>query len=137
MSSTVTPRPSLKPRVHAAPVKLPDPQRPTLRATQRVRAGSDFQRVYAARKSINAAEVTIAYGANGLAYSRLGVSVGTKHGNAVRRARIKRVFRAAFREARNDLPKGFDYVLIPRKGVKEYVTSAVKKALLDSAKRIR
>ncbi len=81
--------------------------------------------------------MTIAYGANGLAYSRLGVSVGVKHGNAVRRARIKRVFRAAFREARNDLPKGFDYVLIPRKGVKEYVTSAVKKALLDSAKRIR
>lgn len=131
------PRPTLGPRPHVPPTKLPDPQRPTLRAAQRVRAGSDFQRVYAARKSINAVAVTIAYGANGLAYSRLGVSVGVKHGNAVRRARIKRVFRAAFREARNDLPKGFDYVLIPRKGVREYVTSAVKKALVDSAKRIR
>ena len=67
----------------------------------------------------------------------MGVSVGVKHGNAVVRARIKRVFRAAFREARNELPKGFDYVLIPRKGVTDYVTSRIKKALLEAARRVR
>ena len=79
----------------------------------------------------------MAYCPNGLGYSRLGVSVGVKHGNAVKRARIKRVFRAAFREARNDLPKGFDYVLIPRKGVAEYVSARIKTALLEAGKRVR
>ena len=102
-----------------------------------MRASADFQRVYAARKSSNTPELTVAYCANGLAYSRLGVSVGVKHGNAVVRARIKRVFRAAFREARSVLPVGFDYVLIPRKGVTEYVTARIKKALLEAAKRVR
>ncbi len=121
----------------AASVQLPSPLRPTLRAAQRVRASADFQRVYAARKSVNTPEVTVAYALNGLPHSRLGVSVGVKHGNAVRRARIKRVFRAAFREARAALPAGFDYVLIPRKGVTEYAMAAIKQALIDAAKRIR
>lgn len=93
--------------------------------------------MYAARKSSNTGEITVAYCANGRAYSRLGVSVGVKHGNAVVRARIKRVFRAAFREVRSQLPNGFDYVLIPRKGVKEYLTERIKKALLEAAKRVR
>lgn len=79
----------------------------------------------------------MAYCANGLGYSRLGVSVGVKHGNAVRRARIKRVFRAAFREARHALPTGFDYVLIPRKGVVEYTSVRIEKALIEAAKRVR
>jgi len=117
--------------------RIPAAERPTLRAAQRVLASSDFQKIYAARRSANTAEVTVAYCANGLGYSRLGVSVGVKHGNAVKRARIKRVFRAAFREARNELPKGFDYVLIPRKGIKEYLTVTIKKALLEAAKGVR
>ncbi|HLX64759.1 MAG TPA: ribonuclease P protein component [Planctomycetota bacterium] len=112
------------------------PARATLRAFQRIRSGKDFQRVYAARKSIRAAELTIAYCPNGLAFSRLGLSVGRVHGNAVRRNRIKRVFRAAFREARHALPAGFDYVLIPRKGVVEYASAAVKAALIAAAKKI-
>src|SRR5262249_37953163 len=121
---------------HALPPKGRTPNT-KLRPSQRIRASAHFQRVYAARKSVNTSEVTVAYGPNGLSYSRLGVSVGTKHGNAVRRNRIKRVFRAAFREVREALPIGFDYVLIPRKGVKEYATSTMKKALLEAAKRIR
>ncbi|MEI6233348.1 MAG: ribonuclease P protein component [Planctomycetota bacterium] len=119
------------------PAKIPAADRPTLRAAQRVLASADFQRIYAARKSSNTSEVTVAYCANGLGYSRLGVSVGVKHGNAVRRARIKRVFRAAFREARHALPTGFDYVLIPRKGVVEYTSVRIEKALIEAAKRVR
>src|SRR4051794_28578033 len=108
-----------------------------LRPTQRIRASAHFQRVYAARKSVNTPNLTVAYVRNDLGYSRLGVSVSSKHGNAVKRNRIKRVFRAAFREARALLPAGFDYVLIPRKGVAEYSTAIMKQALLDAAKRIR
>ncbi len=115
---------------------MTDAARPTLRPWQRIRKGSDFQRVYAARKSVHTPVVTIAYCPNNLSFSRLGLSVGSKHGNAVQRNRIKRVFRAAFREARASLPSGFDYVMIPRKGVTEYSSAAVKQALLDAVVKI-
>src|SRR5947207_321084 len=91
-----------------------------LTRAQRIRSNADFQRVYAARTAVHSAELTLAYAANGLQFSRLGLSVGSKHGNAVRRTRIKRVYRAAFRAARPSLPAGFDYVMIPKKGAKDF-----------------
>jgi ribonuclease P protein component len=109
----------------------------TLRPWQRVRAGADFQRVYAARKAVHTPLVTLAYCPNSLGFSRLGLSVGVKHGNAVRRNRIKRVFRAAFREVREALPAGFDYVLIPRKMTEDFSSADVQRSLLDAVDKIR
>ena len=107
-----------------------------LRGAQRVRGSRDFQRVYASRQKVHAAGIIVCYMANGLAFSRLGLSVGSKHGNAVVRNRIKRVFRAAFRAGAGKLPAGMDYVLIPRDGTREYSTASVLAALLDAGKKI-
>ena len=107
-----------------------------LHAVQRVKDTKDFQRVYAGRQKVNTSTVIVCYSPNGLPLSRLGVSVGVKHGNAVRRNRIKRVFRAAYRAGAAALPGGYDYVLIPQTGVKEYSTAIVLAALSDAAKRI-
>jgi ribonuclease P protein component len=71
-----------------------------------------------------------------LKQSRLGVAVSRKYGNAVRRNRIKRVFRAAFRKCQHDLPAGFDYVLLPRHGVKDYSTAVIEAELLAAARKI-
>ncbi len=49
--------------------------------------------------------------------ARLGVAVTKRHGGAVRRNRIKRLCREAFRLARCDLPSGYDYVILSHVGV--------------------
>jgi len=49
--------------------------------------------------------------ANGLDRNRLGLAVSRRFGNAVRRNRMKRRLREAFRLAQHDLPTGFDLVI--------------------------
>lgn len=103
----------------------------------RVRRPADFQRVYTARQSVRLPELTVAYVANDGSRSRLGLSVSSKNGNAVMRNRIKRVFRAAFRETRHAFPSGYDFVLIPNPKFKDYQTRVIATALLRAAEKIR
>jgi ribonuclease P protein component len=51
---------------------------------------------------------------NGLAYSRLGITVTKKVAGAVGRNRLKRLARAAFRTAGDSLPQGLDLVVIAK-----------------------
>ena len=44
---------------------------------------------------------------------RLGLSVSKDHGPAVRRNKIKRILREAFRLERPSLPAGYDVIVIP------------------------
>ncbi len=56
---------------------------------------------------------------NSLDYSRLGISVGRKFGNAVKRNRAKRLVREFFRRNKHIIPKGYDFVFLPRKNLLE------------------
>ena len=88
------------------------------RSADHLRKQADFDRVYRARAYAADAVLIVNACPNGLAHSRLGLSVGVIVGNAVTRNRWKRVIREAFRLYRQQSPVGLDLVVRPQKGAK-------------------
>jgi len=123
-------------RAQAEAQVRPRGKRNSLAHFQRLHDPKDFERVYAARKAVHTSSLVLFACPNGLSCARLGVSVGSKHGNAVKRNRIKRVLRAAFRLSRHLLPPGNDYVLVPKRGAAERTTAAVREVLERVASRL-
>lgn len=79
-----------------------------------LRRPSEFRAVYDFRCGASDAWLAISAKPNDRAYSRLGLSVSRKYGNAVRRNRLRRLYREAFRLGRHNLPSGLDLVMTPR-----------------------
>lgn len=82
----------------------------------RLRRHADFRRLLKLGRRAGDRRLLIWALPNELDYTRFGLVVGRQHGNAVRRNRIKRVIREAFRLSRRSLPGGFDLACAPRRG---------------------
>ncbi len=92
------------------------PSRPNaFRPAEHLRRPADYRRVYERRRSVSDSWLIVYACENGLPYLRLGRSVSRKYGNAVRRNRLRRLYREAFRLTRSQMPAGLDLVLIPRR----------------------
>lgn len=74
----------------------------------------DFREVFREGSRARGSAVLLVVRENGLEHTRLGLSVGKSiWKSAVRRNRVRRIFREAFRLSYPDLPRGVDIVMIP------------------------
>jgi ribonuclease P protein component len=81
---------------------------------ERLTRQKDYEAVYRAKKVYSDARLRIYARANGLGYSRIGYAIGKRIGKAFKRNRLKRLVREAFRKNKTKLPRGLDFVVIPR-----------------------
>ena len=83
-------------------------------AKTRLRSHADFVAVYTSKQAVRNRNLTACFLASENEVTRLGLSVSRRIGNAVRRNRVKRVLRAAFRQEGHALDVPLDLILIPR-----------------------
>lgn len=74
----------------------------------------EFRRVYSKGRSSVSPLLVVYCRPNRLGRNRLGITVGTRLGNAVRRNRVRRRLREIYRLSQPRLRQGFDIVLVGR-----------------------
>ena len=88
--------------------------RHTFPKSRRLTSRADFSAVFEAGVREARGPLIVYARPNGLAYPRLGLSTSRKVGTAVRRNRIRRLLREAFRHLQHDFPAGYDLLVVIR-----------------------
>jgi len=79
---------------------------------KRLVSNGQFKEVLAGGQRVSNGVLTLHMAKNDCGHPRLGVSVGKFWGGAVVLNRLKRLLREAFRQSQDQIPAGFDYLLM-------------------------
>jgi ribonuclease P protein component len=79
---------------------------------QRLRKRHEFRNVFAARVAKRAGPIRVHGVPSELGHNRIGFAVPKRAGKAVRRNRIKRLLREAFRLKQHEMPGAYDLVVV-------------------------
>lgn len=124
-------------------MSAPAPAPATLPGRARLKTQAHFRAVYQRGRRAAGGWLTVVAlrrreppaGAAAAAKVRLGVSVSKDHGGAVRRNKLKRLLREAFRLEQHRLPPGLDLVLIPRQRKEDFPLAALRGELVQLVQR--
>ena len=98
---------------------------------------SDFILLRNENKKIIGRDILINYCINKInKQTRIGITVSKKHGNAVRRNHIKRLFKAVFIKHIDKLPTGYDIEFIPKKNENKVRFLELENDVLTSLKKL-
>ncbi|MFN3283440.1 MAG: ribonuclease P protein component [Pseudothermotoga sp.] len=107
---------------------------------ERLKLTKDFDRVFQEGKVLQSDFFTVIYVQNGFDYNRIAVMVKKKFGKAHERNKVRRWIKEAYRFMKNELVKGFDIIILPRKALSEVFEglsySIIQRELCDLMKRI-
>lgn len=108
--------------------------------TLRLRNSREFERVFNAKIAVADELLIVFVLPNDLPFSRLGLSVSRKVGNAVVRNRWKRLIREAFRKNYESFQRRFDLIVLPQRKAKlvggQKIENSFKKLVAKAIKRI-
>jgi len=108
------------------------------RFSQRERVGRkrDFDRVFQRGRVFKFEEIILRAIPNDLPQARLGISISKRHGTAVRRNRMKRLLREAFRLNKQILSVPCDIAVVPRNAWRDLSLAAIEPTLRKALSHI-
>jgi len=84
---------------------------------ERLLKSKDFRNVYAKGRKVSVGGTAVCWLENSLGHNRLGFSISSRNFKlAAARNRIRRLFKEVYRRNKEELRRGFDLVLVVKRG---------------------